>query len=100
MLILRVNRERALEIWSYIPLKDAARIAYEKTRDSVLAKTAERFGKNPDDILHYFASSIFLYHPVYAQKPPSTLRESNGPGQRPFRPSLQNRSCGGVLALC
>ncbi len=72
---IRVNREQAEKIWSYISLKDAARIAYERTRESVSAKVAERFGKTPEGILHYFASTIFLYHPVYAQKPPSTLRE-------------------------
>jgi hypothetical protein len=72
---IRVNREQAEKIWSYIPLKDAARIAYERARESVSAKVAEGVGKTPEGILHYFASTIFLYHPVYAQKPPSTLRE-------------------------
>lgn len=83
---IRVNREQAERIWSYIPLKDAARIAYERTRESVFAKVAERFGKTPEGILHYIASSLFLYHPIYAQKPPSTLRE---PVPQELRPSMR-----------
>lgn len=80
---LHVDREQALAIWSYLPLRDAARMAYEQTRESAVAAAAERFGETPDGVLHYFASSIFLYHPVYAQLAPSTLRELIPPSLRP-----------------
>lgn len=72
---LRVNRDQAERIWSFVPLKDAARIVYERARESITAKAAEAEGKSPEGILLWFAQMIFAFGTVYAQRPPSTIRE-------------------------
>jgi hypothetical protein len=73
---LRVDRAQAGVIWSFIPLKDAARIVYERARESITAKAAEAEGGTPDGILLWFAQMMFIYTTVYAQRPPSTVRET------------------------
>jgi hypothetical protein len=92
---LRVNRDQAEEVWSFIPLKDAARMAYEQIRESFLAKTAERMGKTPDGIVKFLANSIYLYHPVYAQRPPSSLRELVPQTLRPSTEVIEG--CDGIV---
>lgn len=71
---IQINREQAMDIWAYFPLKDAARMAYERSREGLFAKQAERLS-SPSSTLKYFADALYLYHPVYGERVPSTLRE-------------------------
>lgn len=58
----------------YIPLKEAATIAYEETRGTKAAIIAE--GPNPDDILGYYAYALFKGSTMlYGKHPPSRKLE-------------------------
>ena len=55
---------------------------------------AERFGNTPDGILNYLAEAIFQYHPVSAERPPSTIPETVPAS---FRPSMRVfEDCDGI----
>lgn len=58
-----------------IPLIDFARKAYEETRGSVFAQTAEENAKNSDDILRIYATSHLWSIPIYGATPPSRKLE-------------------------
>jgi hypothetical protein len=73
---LRIEKAAALKVWPLpIPLREAARIAYERTRGTPGALMAERIDGTPEGILNYFEGALFLYHKVVAQKAPSTVYE-------------------------
>jgi hypothetical protein len=81
---LCVDRAAVLNVWPLpIPLREAARKAYEQTRGTDIAKVAEGFGKTPEGILRYYEHSLFLQHPIYAQKLPSTISEIVPPHVKP-----------------
>jgi hypothetical protein len=73
---LRVEKVAALKVWPLpIPLREAARIAYERTRGTLGVLMAERIDGTPEGILNYFEGALFLYHRVLAQKATSTVFE-------------------------
>jgi hypothetical protein len=73
---LKVCRAEAMKVWPEpMPLREAARIAYERIRGTPSALAAERFGKTPDGILDHLEGALFLYHRVMAQRAPSTVYE-------------------------
>ena len=57
----------------YIPLKEAATIAYEETRGTKAATIAE--GLNRDHILGYYAYALFKGSTLYGKYPPSRKLE-------------------------
>jgi hypothetical protein len=78
---LRIDQAAALKIWPLpIPLRDAARMAYERTRGTLFAEIAERFGETPNGILRYYEHHFFLRYPIYAERTPSTISELIPPG--------------------
>lgn len=59
-----------------IPLRLAARRAYEATRHTAFARVAEREGRTSEGILDYYAGHIILHkNGVHAQRTPSTIYE-------------------------
>ncbi len=58
---------------AYVPLKEAATIAYEETRGTRAAIIAE--GLNRDDILGYYAYALFQDSTLYGKHPPSRKLE-------------------------
>lgn len=58
-----------------IPLLEAATIAYEQTRNTVVAKHAEQDAKSPQDITMSYVSDIMLLKRVYGIRPPSRIIE-------------------------
>jgi hypothetical protein len=64
---------------TFIPLHEAARMAYEQTRGTIVAGFAESAvgtkKRMPDDILDWYANSISTKFPIYGKRPPSTMQE-------------------------
>jgi len=65
----------------YIPLKDAARIAYEKTLNTSVSAMAERLGKDSGGTLSYYAIALIQDSPdspvqIFGTRPPSTKLEA------------------------
>lgn len=62
-----------------LPLREAARVAYEaaRTHKTLWAHAAENLGtdRSPDGILDYVATYFGMYVPIIAKRPPSTLDE-------------------------
>ena len=75
----------SLSFGSRIPLREAARIAYEEARasGSILAHAAERVGpdKSPEGILNYVATYIAQVALIWGKRPPSTKSEPIDPMQ-------------------
>ncbi len=75
----------SLSFGSRIPLREAARIAYEEARasGSILARAAERLGpdKSPEGILNHVAMYIAQDALIWGKRPPSTKSESIDPMQ-------------------
>ena len=73
---LRVSRSEALRIWPLpIPLREAARLAYEGTRGTAVAQYAERLEREGISILSTYENALYLYCSIYAQRAPSTISE-------------------------
>ncbi len=58
-----------------LPLKEAARIAYEETRGGQFSKSAEGFDGTDNGIIQYYAFHILATATLFGKRPPSTRVE-------------------------
>lgn len=56
---------------SRLPLRDAARRLYEKSRGRMWGQVAERFSENPDEVIQYFCVAVAQRIPIFGQPPPA-----------------------------
>ena len=65
----------AKELPDLVPVREAARIAYEQTRTTTLAEDTERDSNSADDIIKGYARVLMAISRVHGQKVPSTVYE-------------------------
>ena len=79
--MLRLREDELKARWpepKFIPLKEAATIAYESTLNTLVAGVAERMTKDPEGTLSYYAHALTQDPPVplFGTRPPSRKLEA------------------------